>query len=264
MNWHRRLSSAFVLSMAMGGWATPAVSQTTHIVQAIGESFVPQDITITVGDSVKWINLFGLLHNVAEVDCPANLGSVYNGGYYSGPPGLVDEFTVTFNSIGSSCYICEVHLGFSMWGSVTVIPECGQVYCDVNPDNAADISADTCSCADGSINISMSSGPPGNAGYLLVGESNGSVTDPPGAQGDLCLIGGPIGRYVKDVGVIDAGGNLSTDVLNAITGGGGGNIPSPPGGNLCVPPGQTWNFQYWHRDGLNPSRFSKAIAVTFQ
>jgi hypothetical protein len=30
------------------------------------------------------------------------------------------------------------------------------------------------------------------------------------------------------------------------------------GGGLCN--GNTWRFQYWHRDGMNPSRFSKGIS----
>lgn len=141
---------------------------------------------------------------------------------------------------------------------------CGQVYCATNPDNFADIHADACTCAKGSIIIRMTGGPPNNFGFLLISAGNGVVTDPPGAQGDLCLVGAPIGRYVKDVGLIDVGGNLSTDVFNSITGGGGGNLPNPPGGNLCNPPGQTWNFQYWHRDGVSPSKFSKAISVTFR
>ena len=61
----------------------------------------------------------------------------------------------------------------------------------------------------------------------------------------------------------DASGTLSTDILNAATGGGGGNLPDPPGGNVCLPAGQTWQFQYWYRDGANPARFSKSISVTF-
>ena len=138
------------------------------------------------------------------------------------------------------------------------------VFCDTNPDNVADISVDTTSCAAGSINVSMTGGPAAQFGYLLIGAGTTTVTDPPGAQGDLCLGGSPIGRYTLDAGITDGSGAMSTDILNAITGGGGGAIPGPLGGNVCAPPGQTWNFQYWHRDAGNPSKFSKAISVTFQ
>lgn len=140
------------------------------------------------------------------------------------------------------------------------------VYCDTNPDNVADIDIDTCDCSAGSITISMSNAPvpDGNAAYLLISASTGVVTDPPGATGDLCLAGSPIGRYAADVANI-TGGGISTDILNANTAGGGGNLPVPPGGNVCSPAGQTWNFQFWHRGGAtNPSRFSKAMTVTFR
>lgn len=142
------------------------------------------------------------------------------------------------------------------------IPACGdRVYCDASPDNAADIGIDTCSCSSGSINVSMTGAPTGVFGYLLVGAGSRTVADPPGAMGDLCLAGGPIGRFKDDIGLTDASGSLTTDILNAVSGGGGGNIPTI-GGNFCTPVGQTWNFQYWHRSG-NSSRFSKALSVTF-
>ncbi len=51
---------------------------------------------------------------------------------------------------------------------------------------------------------------------------------------------------VEDVGLIDGAGVLSTGILNAISGGGGGNAPNM-GRNFCNPIGSTWFFQYWHR-----------------
>jgi len=137
------------------------------------------------------------------------------------------------------------------------------VYCDGNPVNAADLTIDNCVCAAGSANLVLSNAPAVQFGYPIVGSANGVVTNPPGAQGDLCLVGATIGRYASDALFTDGSGNASVDVLNAVSGGGGGNIPTI-GGNLCNPPSQTWNFQWWHRDGMNPSKFSKAIQVTFQ
>ena len=108
----------------------------------------------------------------------------------------------------------------------------------------------------------MSNAPLNQVGYLLIGTGNNIVTDPPGAQGDVCLAGACIGRYNKDAQSTGMSGSITTDILNAISGGGGGNIPTC-GGNVCAPPGQTYNFQYWHRDGMNPSKFSKALTATF-
>ena len=78
----------------------------------------------------------------------------------------------------------------------------------------------------------------------------------PTGVSELCLAGSTIGRYTNDAGAISASGTYSIDLLNAASAPGGG-VPTI-GGSLCN--GNTWRFQYWHRDGMNPSRFSKGIS----
>ena len=136
------------------------------------------------------------------------------------------------------------------------------VYCTANPANAAGIEVSSCDCAAPSIWIDLVGGAPGEFGYLLTGKGVTPISDPPGASGDLCLGGSAIGRFTADLGTIDSAGTLSTDILNAQTGGGGGGVPNV-GGNFCSPPGQTWSFQYWYRQ-QGSSRFSRAVRVTFQ
>ncbi len=123
------------------------------------------------------------------------------------------------------------------------------------------IDVDTCSLGAGSILFTYSGGTPGQFGYLLVGSGNGVINNPPGAVGDLCLSGGTIGRYTADLGVVDAAGTFSTDVINGNTGGGAGNLPTSIGG--VISPGSTWNWQFWARHAGVPSTFSDAISVTF-
>lgn len=135
------------------------------------------------------------------------------------------------------------------------------IYCG---SSQAAISTDTCFCSDGSVVITMSGGVPNQFAMLLVGSGQGVINNPPGSTGDLCLGGASIGRYSKDIGKLDGAGSLSVDIMNANTGGGGGNLPNPPGGKVCVPTGQNWNFQFWYRAGANPSRFSQAIQITFK
>lgn len=132
------------------------------------------------------------------------------------------------------------------------------IYCDTNPNNAADIAIDTCDSSSSSIDVSLSNGPPGQFCYLLVGDGNGTVSQPPGAKGDLCVVGGTcLGRYDKDVGQIDSLGNFSTDIKNASS--------APCAGGVSIVPGATWNFQYWHRQPMGqPATFSKAICLTFE
>ena len=138
------------------------------------------------------------------------------------------------------------------------------VFCDTDPNNASGISIDSCSCSANELVVSLTGGPPGEFAYLLVGAGSSVVVDPQGALGSLCLTGAPIGRYASDVGAIDGSGTFQIDLLNAVSGGGGGNLPNPPGGNLCTPVGQTWNFQFWHRNPGAPAGFSRALSVTFQ
>ena len=140
----------------------------------------------------------------------------------------------------------------------------GTVYCDANPDNSATISISSLDCSQPSIHVTLSNGPPSQFAYLLIGSGSGSTTNPLGALGDLCLMGAQIGRYRQDAALINGAGTMSTDILNANTSGGGGTLPNPLVGNICAPLGQTWNFQYWHRNAGNPSGFSQALAVTFQ
>jgi plastocyanin len=112
--------SSILLFLALGTCSIPAAAQTTHNVTVVGNTFSPANITIAQGDSVLWTGLQPLFHNVAETNCPATPSSAYNGGFYSGFPNAVPTFTHTFNGVGSFCYICESHVGVSMFGSVTV------------------------------------------------------------------------------------------------------------------------------------------------
>lgn len=114
------LSAALACCAALLLFSGTASAQTTHIVTVSGFSFSPSTITIAEGDTVRWINL-NPVHNVAQTDCPATSSSSYNGGFYSGAPGAVSSFEVTFNSLGEFCYICEPHApSFDMYGTVVV------------------------------------------------------------------------------------------------------------------------------------------------
>lgn len=119
-----------------------------------------------------------------------------------------------------------------------------------------------CSLSASAIPLTYSGGTPGLPGYLLVGRGSAVLSNPPGARGDLCLGGAPIGRYVADVAVVDSGGRMTTDVLGGKVGGGNATLPATLGAG-AIQPGDTWTFQYWARHAGVPSTFSDAIAVTF-
>jgi hypothetical protein len=136
-------------------------------------------------------------------------------------------------------------------------------YCDEsqNPNNVADISISDCDLSAGT-SVDMTNGPVNQATYLLISSDNGVVSQPPGAKGDLCVASANcLGRYAKDIGVINAAGQFSTDISNSLSGGANFGIPSC-GGNIQL--GQTWYLQYWHRQPMGQlSSFSSALCVTF-
>jgi len=129
-------------------------------------------------------------------------------------------------------------------------------------DNVATIGIDSCSLS-GPANLSLAGAPAGQFAYALIGNGNAKVTDPPGALGDLCVAGGScLGRYSKDVGQTSGAGTFSLELSNTLSGGPNFGIPTC-GGNIQS--GETWNFQFWHRNPMGaPAGFSEAIAITFQ
>lgn len=119
--------------------ASAASSQTTHTV-AVGPtfSFGPADITITVGDTVRWEWSGGFSHNVES-----GVGGVPDGIFSSGMPTTApDGFSLTFDSAFLSAnpvpgnaydYYCIVHVAFTgMAGVVRVI----EPYACLNPSGS--------------------------------------------------------------------------------------------------------------------------------
>ena len=212
--------------------------------------------------------------SVANID-PVNFGAgiYWFEGTVVDATGGLNNFWLTAPQVGSECWINYEDLGglqpgSALFGTASGInfsingidnPTCGVKYCgsSQNANNSALIDIDTCDSSSGSINVSLSNGPANQFIYLLVGDGNGTVSQPPGAKGDLCVVGGScLGRYDKDVGQIDSAGGFNTDILNAIS--------TPCAGAVNIAPGATWNFQYWHRQPMGaPATFSEAVSVTF-
>ncbi len=91
--------------------------QADHNVNAMGLSFTPADITIQLGETVRWENTGGD-HNV-------NGGTdVYPDnpeGFFSGAPASSPwTWDYTFNIPGVYTYQCDLHVGAGMVGTVTV------------------------------------------------------------------------------------------------------------------------------------------------
>jgi len=87
---------------------TTSVSAVTVDVDIPGFAFDPEDITITVGDDVKWTNSHSITHTSTSDGA----------GWDSGDLTMGQSFTHTFNTAGVYPYHCTYH--GSMTGTVTV------------------------------------------------------------------------------------------------------------------------------------------------
>ncbi|MFT7676131.1 MAG: hypothetical protein ACI8QC_000098 [Planctomycetota bacterium] len=97
---------------------------------------------------------------------------------------------------------------------------------------------------------------PSQFGYLLAALSPTSINLPGGSAGRLCVSGA--GRYTNMVQSSGINGTYST-IIDPM------HLPQPMG-NVSAAPGETWYFQYWHRDfinGMPTSNFSNAARLTF-
>ncbi len=130
--------------------------------------------------------------------------------------------------------------------------------------NTANLNASGCDL-NWPITLDLSNGPPKQFTMLLIGSGTATITNPGSSQGDICIVGGFFSRYNLDLGQISLAGTFSTDIFNSASGGPGFGIPNSSGSSILA--GETWNFQYWHRNppvAFGTSGFSEAISVTFK
>ncbi len=98
--------------------------------------------------------------------------------------------------------------------------------------------------------------PPNTFGYFIVGTARGLVANPGGSQGNLCVTGA-IGRFQQILQSSSSGVVQMPVDWSA--------LPWLGGAPAIVLPGQTWNFQYYHRDRINSSpvtNFSDGLSIT--
>ena len=112
--------SLLVLSMAFTGCSSPgqaaattntvgtnpAASKNEILIES--NSFKPDNVTIKVGDSVKWINKDSYNHTVTAKNGEFDSGNIAGGA----------EFSFTFAKEGTYEYICSIHT--SMKGTIIV------------------------------------------------------------------------------------------------------------------------------------------------
>ncbi|MEM8711897.1 MAG: hypothetical protein AAGG01_13175 [Planctomycetota bacterium] len=95
-------------------------------------------------------------------------------------------------------------------------------------------------------------------GFFIASQSSGFTANPAGSSGNL-LLDGMVSRFDQQLDMTTANGTAALRIdLNS--------IPTPTGTTTATS-GQTWNFQFWHRDmnGSGPtSNFSRGLRVVFE
>ena len=139
--------------------------------------------------------------------------------------------------------------------------ELGTPYCTANPNStgAAGATGATGSsvAANDDVTLTVRDLPPGQFGIFAVSRIAGSL---PVGDGILCL-GGSIGRFNAPGQIFQADASGTAAVPIDL-----GAIPLVRG-TVTVLPGETWNFQAWHRDvvgGGATSNLALPTRVTFQ
>lgn len=89
----------------------PTGGQTFQVQATDDKVFIPQNITISVGDTVKWNNPGGKPHTITFSNTAIPSMEFFKGG---------QVFEATFNQAGAFSYLCQFHDG--MLGTINVIP----------------------------------------------------------------------------------------------------------------------------------------------
>ncbi len=94
-------------------------------------------------------------------------------------------------------------------------------------------------------------------GYYVTSLNQAYIVGAGGSSGNLC-VGANTGRYAGNV--LSSGGTGSVELtINTAS------IPQPMGA-VAATEGETWHFQFWHRDssgGMPTSNFSRGMRFTF-
>lgn len=197
------------------------------------------------GEPATFLNWFpGEPNNISASGGPEDYAEMFGNGQWNDAE-LNHSFTTQ--------YIIE-------WESGTI----GTTYCTSNPNstgvNSSLSAAGSVAVSNNDLTLTAADLPPSSFGFFLASQTQGSVANPGGSQGILCL-GGAIGRFVGPGEIKNSGPNGEFSLALDLTA-----LPSPTGFVVALP-GQTWNFQAWHRDsvgGSAVSNFTDGLSTTLQ
>ncbi len=116
-----------VVAALVMGRSTPSAAQTTHTVNLSGGRFTPANLTIDMGDTVRWVWVSGF-HDVESGTSGSGIG---DGKFSSGSPvfppstfeKVFDQEFLNANPIPDNVYpyYCSVHFFSGMTGTIKVV-----------------------------------------------------------------------------------------------------------------------------------------------
>ncbi len=105
----------FLFSVMFFSITSPVSGSVKHVVTVTDYKFTPNELTISIGDTVEWKNTDGY-HNVngTQITYSTNPGSFGNN------PGSNWTYSYVFTSSGKYNYQCDPHVGLGMVGMILV------------------------------------------------------------------------------------------------------------------------------------------------
>ncbi|MEZ6014996.1 MAG: L-type lectin-domain containing protein [Planctomycetota bacterium] len=241
-----RFEEAFSL-----GNATPNVNMSDGAVHTVQIDYAPGTLTVFVDD---------LLNPVLSVPYSFATGGTHLGGTAVGGLNLIGGTSAFVGFTGTTGGVNEVHeIRSWQFGPLSLgVPYCSAANNSTGGPGA--LAADgTSATAANNVTLRVS-GLPNNAfGFFLTSRTQGFVMNPGGSSGNLCL-GGAIGRYVGPGQIKNSGATGGFQLALNLT-----TTPTPTG-IVQIVPGESWNFQAWHRDsasGSATSNFTNGLQIVF-
>lgn len=168
----------FLLSILCALFApTVGAGGVVHEVGSFNNFFLPDQLTIQVGDSVRWSNSTGVGHNVVsctrtEPGCDAESAQE---SFSSGFPTGFWSYTHQFTALGENPYVCQPHAVVGMTGRIVVVGPPPAV-----PDGAAAGEPMKVDRVGDALELSWDTATCGGEGYHLL---YGAGDDLPSSQG---------------------------------------------------------------------------------